>query len=146
MKKRIILASDHAGFKLKECIKNYLLKKRKNILDLGTENTDSVDYPDYAHTLSKKIVTGEVEKGILICGTGIGISIAANKNKGIRAALCCSEYHAEMSRQHNDANIISFGARVTNVKDMFRMIDIFLNTKFNAGRHKKRVEKIENNE
>ena len=143
---KIGIASDHAAYNEKSEIIKFLNKKDYEVTDYGCNSEDSVDYPNYAHILSKKIVKGEVEKGILICGTGIGISIAANKNKGIRAALCCNEYHAEMSRQHNDANIIAFGARVTNVKEMFRMIDVFLNTEFNAGRHKKRVDKIENNE
>ena len=140
---KIGIASDHAAFNEKSELIHFLRNKGFEVSDFGCNSEDSVDYPDYAHALSNKIITNEVDKGILICGTGIGISIAANKNRGIRAALCCTEYHAEMSRKHNDANIIAFGARVSNIKDMFRMADIFLNTAFEAGRHKSRVEKIE---
>ena len=142
---KIGIASDHAAFNEKSEIIHFLESKEFEVFDFGCNSEDSVDYPDYAHILSNKIITNKVDKGILICGTGIGISIAANKNKGIRAALCCNEYHAEMSRKHNDANIIAFGARVSNIKDMFRMTDIFLNTDFEAGRHKDRVKKIEGN-
>lgn len=143
---KIGIGSDHAAFNEKSEIIQFLEDKDYQVIDFGCHSEDSVDYPDYAHILSNKIIDNEVDKGILICGTGIGISIAANKNKGIRAALCCNEYHAEMSRKHNDANIIAFGARVTSIKDMLRMTDIFLNTDFSAGRHQERVEKIENNE
>ena len=143
---KIGIGSDHAAFNEKSEIIQFLENKGYQVVDFGCHSEDWVDYPDYAHILSNKIIDSEVDRGILICGTGIGISIAANKNKGIRAALCCNEYHAEMSRKHNDANIIAFGARVTSIKDMFRMTEIFLNTNFSAGRHQERVQKIENNE
>ena len=143
---KIGIACDHAAFDEKLELIDFLKNKGFQVLDFGCNSKDSVDYPDYAHILSNKIITNEVEKGILICGTGIGISIAANRNKGIRAALCCNEYHAEMSRKHNNANIIAFGARITSLKDMFRMTDIFLNTDFEGGRHEDRIKKIESNE
>ena len=138
------IGCDHAAFKEKSLLIEYLKKSNYKIVDFGCNSSESVDYPDYAHMLSKSLISKEIDKGVLICGSGIGISIAANKNKGIRAALCCSEFHAEMSRKHNDANIIAFGARVTDIKDMQSMINIFLITNFEGGRHLKRVNKIEN--
>ena len=141
--KKVFLASDHAGFLLKEVISKFLKKKGIKILDLGPKNENSVDYPDYAHALSEELINKKINMGILICGSGIGISIAANKNRGIRAALCCTTFHAEMSRKHNDANVIAFGARATDIKTMYRMTDIFLNTKFEGGRHQTRIDKIE---
>ena len=143
---KVGIASDHAGFNEKNQIIKFLENKNIEIIDFGCKSEESVDYPDYGHLLSKSLIRKEIDKGILIWGTGIGISIAANKNKGIRAALCCNEFHAEMSRKHNDANIIAFGSRTTDVKNMFRMIDIFLNTDFEAGRHLDRLNKIENYE
>jgi len=137
------IGSDHAAFTEKTSLIKYLEDNNHSVIDFGCNSNDSVDYPDYAHLLSKAIINNEVEMGILICGTGIGISIAANKNKGIRAALCCTNFHAEMSRKHNDANIIAFGARVTDIKSMYRMVDIFFNTDFEGGRHQNRIEKIE---
>ena len=110
---KVILASDHAGFKLKEEIKKFLIKKRKNVLDLGTKNTNSVDYPDYAHLLSKKMKKSRNQFGILVCGSGIGMSIAANKHKNIRAALCYSMKSARLCRQHNNANVMTIGSRLT---------------------------------
>jgi len=107
---KVILASDHAGFKLKEEIKKFLIKKRKKVLDLGTKNTSSVDYPDYAHLLSKKMKKSKNQFGILICGSGIGMSMAANKHKYIRAALCYSIKSTQLSRQHNNANVMAIGA------------------------------------
>ena len=141
---KIGIASDHAAFKEKQDIIKFLKRKNKNVVDFGCHSEKSVDYPDYAHSLSKAILESDIDKGILICGTGIGVSIAANKNKGIRAALCTSVFHAEMARKHNDANIITFGARTTEYKNICEMIEIFLVTKFEYGRHQKRVEKIEN--
>ena len=138
------IGSDHAAFNEKSQLIEYLRMKNIKSIDFGCSSNNSVDYPDYAHALSKALISNKIDIGILICGTGIGISIAANKNKGIRAALCCNEYHAEMSRKHNDANVIAFGARVTDIKDMYRMVDIFVNTDFEGGRHLNRVNKIEN--
>ena len=140
--KIIFLASDHAGFKLKEEIKKYLVKKRGLVLDLGTKNTDSVDYPDFAHRLSKKIKKNEKTLGVLVCGSGIGMDMAANRHKNVRAALCYSIKSAKLSREHNDANVITLGARLTNKKLAIKCISTFINTKFKGGRHLRRVKKI----
>ena len=140
--KIIVLASDHAGFKLKEIVKFFLLKKGKKVLDLGTKNIDRVDYPDYAHKLSKKINNKNNNFGILICGSGIGMAMAANKNKNIRAALCYNEKSSIFSRKHNNANVITLGSRFIKKKMALKCIDLFINTKFDGGRHLKRVKKI----
>ena len=139
---KVILASDHAGFKLKEEIKKFLIKKRKRVLDLGTKNTSSVDYPDFAHLLSKKMQKSENQFGILICGSGAGMSMTANKHKNIRAALCYSKKSAKLSREHNNANVISIGARLTKRKLALECINTFLKTKFKGGRHLRRIKKI----
>jgi len=140
---RIAIGCDHAAFKEKLALIRYLEDNNISVRDFGCHSESSADYPDYAHAVCKEIQNSNFDLGILICGSGIGISIAANRNKGIRAALCCSEFHAEMSRKHNDANIIALGARTTTVDNMIKMINIFLNTNFKGGRHQKRVEKIE---
>ena len=140
--KKVILASDHAGFKLKEEIKKFLIKKRKKVLDLGTKNTNSVDYPDYAHLLSKKMKKDKNQFGILICGSGTGMSMAANKHKNIRAALSYNTKSAKLSRLHNNANVITLGSRLTKKSVALKCINIFLNTKFEGGRHTKRLKKI----
>lgn len=138
----IALGSDHGGYKLKEAVKKYLDIKGIDYNDFGTFSEDSVDYPIYAQKVANSILNGECEKGILCCGTGIGISIAANKIKGIRAAVCSDEFCAEMCRRHNDANIISFGGRVISEEKCLAMTDIFLNTEFEGGRHEKRIDQI----
>ena len=138
----VILASDHAGFKLKEEIKKFLIKKRKKVLDLGTKNTISVDYPDYAHLLSKKMKKSKNQFGILICGTGVGMSMAANKHKNIRAALCYNIKSTKLSRQHNNANVMTIGARLTKKKIVLKCISTFLKTDFDRGRHLRRIKKI----
>ncbi len=140
--KKIVLASDHAGFKLKENIKFYLRKKMNKVIDLGTNSTDSVDYPDYAHLLSKKMKKNNNQFGILICGTGIGMDITANRHKNIRAALCYNVKSAKLSREHNNANVITLGARLTKKKVALKCINVFLNTDFKGGRHLKRIKKI----
>ena len=140
--KRVILASDHAGFKLKEEIKKFLIKKRKKVLDLGTKNTSSVDYPDYAHLLSKKMKKTENQFGILICGSGTGMSMTANKHKNIRAALCYDIKSAKLSRQHNNANVMTLGARLIKKNIAFKCVSTFLKTDFDGGRHQRRVKKI----
>ena len=139
---KVILASDHAGFKLKEEIKKFLIKKRKKVLDLGTKNTSSVDYPDYAHLLSKKIKKSENQFGILICGSGIGMSMAANKHKNIRAALCYDTKSTKLSRQHNNANVMTIGARLIKKNIALKCVSTFLETDFNRGRHLRRIKKI----
>ena len=137
----IVIASDHAGYKLKESIKKFLTKKRKIVIDLGPNNENSVDYPDFAHLLSKK-VNGDKKFGILVCGSGIGMNMAANRHKNIRAALCYDIKSTILSRQHNNANVISIGARLTKEKVALRCINAFIKTKFKGGRHLRRVKKI----
>ena len=139
---KVILASDHAGFKLKEEIKKFLIKKRKKVLDLGTKNTNSVDYPDYAHLLSKKMRNNKNQFGILICGSGIGMVMTANKHKNIRAALCYNLKSAKLSREHNNANVMALGSRLIKTSTAIKCVNTFLKTKFDGGRHLKRVKKI----
>ena len=140
--KKVVLASDHAGFKLKEEIKKFLIKKKGKVLDLGTKNTNSVDYPDYAHLLSKKMNKTENQFGILICGSGTGMSMAANKHKKIRAALCYDIKSAKLSRQHNNANVMTIGARLIKKNIAFKCVSTFLKTDFEGGRHLRRTKKI----
>ena len=140
--KRVIIASDHAGFKLKEEIKKYLIKKRKKVLDLGTKNTSSVDYPDFAHHLSKKMKKPGNQFGILICGSGTGMSMVANKHKNIRAALCYNTKSTKLSRQHNNANVMTIGARLTKKNVALKCVSTFLSTDFVGGRHLRRIKKI----
>ena len=140
--KRVVLASDHAGFNLKEEIKKFLIKKRKEVLDLGTKNAKSVDYPDYAHLLSRKMKNDKNQLGILICGSGTGMSMAANKHKNIRAALCYDTKSAKLSRLHNNANVMTIGSRLIKKKVALKCVDTFLNTNFDGGRHIRRVKKI----
>ncbi len=138
----IAVGSDHAGFPLKQEIMKYLESKGLDYKDFGTYNCDSADYPDFGKAVGKAVAAGECEKGILVCGTGIGISIAANKVKGVRCAACSETFSAEMSRLHNDANIIAVGARVVGVGLALKIIETFLNTGFEGGRHARRVDKI----
>ena len=140
---RIAIGCDHAAFNEKLALIEKISDSSIEIQDFGCLSEDSVDYPDFAHTVCREMEKNDFDYGILICGSGIGISIAANKNKGIRAALCTSDFHAEMSRRHNNANIIALGARVTSIEDMVNMVNIFINTDFEGGRHQNRVEKIE---
>ena len=140
--KKIFISSDHAGFNLKEQIK----KKFENkylFQDLGTHSSKvSVNYPDYAHKLCKKVKNNSKNMGILVCGSGMGMSMAANRHKKIRAAVCYSVKNTKLSRLHNDANIITLGSRLTNKNTAFKCIETFVNTKFEGGRHKKRVKNI----
>ena len=140
--KTIVIASDHAGFKLKEFIKRFLLKKGKKVLDLGTKNNNSVDYPDFAHLLSKKMKNNVNQFGVLICGSGIGMDMTANKHKNIRAALCYNLKSTRLSRKHNNANVMTLGARLTKKNVALKCVDAFLNTKFKGGRHLRRIKKI----
>ena len=140
--KRVVLASDHAGFNLKEEIKKFLIKKRNEVLDLGTKNSQSVDYPDYAHLLSRKMRNDKNQFGILICGSGTGMSMAANKHKNIRAALCYDAKSTKLSRLHNNANVMTIGSRLIKKKVALKCVDTFLNTNFDGGRHVRRVKKI----
>ena len=140
--KRVLLASDHAGFKLKDKIKRFLIKKGNTVLDLGTKNINSVDYPDYAHLLSKKMKNDKNQAGILICGSGIGMVMTANKHKNIRAALCYNTKSTKLSRQHNNANVMTIGARLIKEKTALMCVSTFLKTEFVGGRHIKRIKKI----
>ncbi len=139
----IALASDHAGFELKEAIKKHLLDSNYDIVDFGTNSEVSVDYPAFARKAAQAVASGQCDKGIVCCGTGIGVSIVANKIKGIRCALCTNEFTAEMSKKHNNANMVAFGARVSDQELVIRMVDIWLNTQFEEGRHQRRVDQIE---
>ena len=140
--KKIFISSDHAGFNLKEQIKKKFFKKYK-FQDLGTNNSKkSVNYPDYAHKLCKKVSANSKNIGILVCGSGMGMSMAANKHKKIRAAVCYSVKNTKLSRLHNNANIITLGSRLTKKNTAFKCIDTFIDTKFEGGRHTKRVKKI----
>lgn len=138
----IALGCDHGGFALKQSVKKYLDEKGLAYQDYGTYTEESCDYPVYGEAVAKAIVNGECDRGIIICGTGIGISIAANKVKGIRAAVCHNEFTAQMAREHNNAQILSMGARVLEEDLALRMVEIFLNTEFAGGRHENRVNKL----
>ncbi len=140
--KKIFISSDHAGFKLKEIIKIYLSKKKLSFQDLGPNNGNKVDYPDYAHKVAKKVNINKNNVGILVCGSGTGMNIAANKHKKVRAAQCFNIKSTKLSRLHNDANIITLGARLISKKNALKFVSIFLNTNFDGGRHLKRVKKI----
>ena len=140
--RKIFIASDHAGFDLKVVIKKYLSKKKLAFQDLGPENDKRVDYPVYAHNVAKKVKVNNNNVGILICGSGTGMNITANKHKNIRAAQCFNLKSTKLSRLHNDANIITLGSRLLNKKNALNFVNVFLNTKFEGGRHLKRVKKI----
>jgi len=145
--RKIVLAADHGGFKLKEEIKTYLKEfKDLEVTDLGTNSEESVDYPNYGVKAGKAVASGQAEAGIIFCGTGIGISIAANKVKGIRAANCVTPFMAEMSRKHNNANILALGGRIVDLKTAQEIVKLFLETPFEGGRHEKRVMQITQSE
>ncbi|MGE4545883.1 MAG: ribose 5-phosphate isomerase B [Pedobacter sp.] len=137
-----IIASDHGGLELKESIKAYLENRGIEVRDLGTNNGDSVDYPDFGERVGKAISTGEADKGILICGTGIGMSIVANKFPGVRAALIWDGFTARMSKEHNNANIIVMGGRMLTAENAKEMVGVWLDAEFEGGRHQKRLDKI----
>ncbi len=140
---KIAIASDHGGFELKQELIRHYADLGIILQDLGTYNTDSCDYPDAAKKMAETILNRQAELGILICGTGIGISIAANRYHGIRAALLYDDFTAEMAKKHNNANVIVFGGRTMQVSDVVRRIGIFMQTEFEGGRHNRRIEKIE---
>jgi ribose 5-phosphate isomerase B len=141
--KKIIIGSDHAGFQMKEFIKSELEKSGIEIKDVGTYGTDSVDYPVFAGRVAKAVSDGEIEKGILICGSGIGVSMTANRFKGVRAALCMTEEMAMLSRQHNDANILVIAGRITTEETASAILRAWLSTDFEGGRHEKRIKLID---
>lgn len=138
----IAIGADHGGFELKEHIKKHLDELGLEYKDYGTYSEESVDYPDCAKPVCEAVMDGTAEKGILICGTGIGISIAANKHKGIRAALCSDVYSAKMTKVHNNANVICLGGRVTGRELAFMIVDAWLNAEYEGGRHQARIDKI----
>ena len=140
--KKIFISSDHAGYKLKESIKHYLDKKKITYNDLGPNNINRVDYPDYAHKVAKKVKKNKNNIGILICGSGTGMNMAANKHKNIRAAQCFNLKSTKLSRLHNDANIITLGSRLLTKKNALSFVGVFLKTKFEGGRHSTRIKKI----
>ena len=140
--KKIFVSSDHAGFALKKKVLNFLKKKKLSFQDLGPFSDKSVDYPLYAHKLAKNVKKNKRNVGILICGSGTGMNIAANKHRNIRAAQCFSVKSTKLSRLHNDANVITLGSRLISKKNALKYISVFLNTKFEGGRHLRRVKKI----
>ena len=140
--KKIFISSDHAGFNLKESIKIYLKRKKLNFKDLGPISDSRVDYPDYAHKVARRVKLSKNNVGILVCGSGTGMNIAANKHKNIRAAQCFNLKSTKLSRLHNDANIITIGSRLITKKNALKFVSVFLNTKFDGGRHLRRVKKI----
>ena len=140
--KKIFISSDHAGYKLKEEIKSHLSKKKISFLDIGPHNDNRVDYPDFAHKVARKVKANKNNIGILVCGSGMGMNIAANRHKNIRAAQCFNLKSTKLSRLHNDANIITLGSRLLNKKLALTCVIAFLNTKFEGGRHLKRIKKI----
>jgi RpiB/LacA/LacB family sugar-phosphate isomerase len=139
----ILFASDHAGFELKELLAEHARESGHEVLDLGPANEDPVDYPDYAHDLARRIAAGDAERGVLICGTGIGMSMVANRHSRVRAALCHDAFTAELARRHNNANVLCMGGRTTGPGVAIQMLDIFLATPFDGGRHAKRVDKVD---
>lgn len=139
----IAIASDHGGFELKEKVKEHLRGRDVKFVDLGTNSTDSVDYPIYGKACAEAVASGKAERGIVICGTGIGISIAANKVKGIRCGLCTSVEMAQLTRQHNNANMLSMGGRILDDETAFAIVDAFLDTEFEGGRHQRRTDMLD---
>ena len=139
---KIALGNDHAAVEMKEFVKAYLEEKGSEVLNLGTDTHDSVDYPEYGAAVGRAVVGGDADLGIAICGSGVGISISANKIKGVRAVCCSEPYSARMSRQHNNANVLCFGARVIGQEMAKMIIDEWLAAEFQGGRHQKRVDKI----
>jgi len=140
--KKVLIASDHAGLNGKEAIKKTLDEMGVEYEDLGTNSLDSVDYPDYAERVAKGVASGEAERGILVCGSGIGMEIVANKVPGVRAALAWNEETAKLARQHNDANVVAVGERTTPQETIDKIVRAFLTTDFDGGRHERRIEKI----
>jgi ribose 5-phosphate isomerase B len=139
---RIALGADHAGYLLKDRIRQYISDRGHQVIDEGTNTSDSVDYPDYALKVAEDVTAGRAERGILVCGSGIGMAITANKVPGIRAANICSEYEAQMSREHNNLNVLTLGARILDENSAQHIVQIWLDTPFSGGRHSGRLDKI----
>lgn len=142
MNMKIAVASDHGGYKLKEYVKKYLRERNIEVLDFGTDSEESVDYPVFGKACAEAVAAGKADRGIVCCGTGIGISIAANKVKGIRCALCTDEHMAEMTRKHNDANMLAMGGRITDEETALKITRKWLDTEFEGGRHQRRVDML----
>ena len=140
---KIVVGSDHAAYELKEAIKEKLIGEGHEVIDVGCDSPESVDYPKYGHAVGRTVASGEAERGIAVCGSGIGISIACNKVPGIRAALCTSVEMAEMCRRHNNANVVCMGARMISQELAFDIIDTWMKTDFEAGKHLRRINEIE---
>ncbi len=140
---KIAVASDHGGYRLKEYLKKYLKEKGEEVIDLGTDSEGSVDYPVYGKACGEAVVSGKADRGIVCCGTGIGISIAANKVNGVRCALCTDVHMAEMSRKHNNANVLALGGRTTSDEEAEKITEAWLSTGFEGGRHQRRVNMLD---
>ena len=142
-KVRIAIGSDHAGYSVKQDLKKLLLSRGYDVEDFGCYSEESVDYPEFGRRVGEAVASGLSDRGVVVCGSGIGISIAANKVKDIRAALCFTEEYAKMSRLHNDSNVLALGSRMSGCDDPDKILDVWLNTDFEGGRHQERIEKIE---
>ena len=140
--KKLSIASDHAGFDLKEKIKKNLIKKKITVVDLGPKTDDSVDYPDFAKKVARNVASKKSKIGILVCGSGTGMAMSANKLKKIRAVVCYNQASTSLSRKQNDANILALGSRLTKNSTALRLVNVFLSTKFEGGRHLRRVKKV----
>jgi ribose 5-phosphate isomerase B len=138
----VSIGADHAGVELKDQLKQWLMSRGVTVKDVGTNSTESVDYPDYAAAVARDVVTGAAERGVLVCGTGLGMAIAANKFHGIRAVPIVDEASARLGREHNDANVIALGARITALEEAKELLRIFLETDYAGGRHQRRIDKI----
>ena len=139
---RVAVGADHAGYELKEKIKFHLVELGHAVEDCGTASSDSCDYPDFAHAVAGRVASGVAQRGILVCGSGIGMAIAANKTPGVRAANISSEYEARMSREHNDLNVLTMGSRILAEEQATAIVDVWLHTRFAGGRHQQRLEKL----
>ena len=143
---KIAIGNDHAGVQVKEKIKEHLIKKGHTVINKGYDGKESVDYPDYIHPVSLEVKEKKAQIGIIICGSGNGAAMTANKHKGVRAAICWSEEIAKLARQHNDANIISIPSRFLSEKEIINIVEVFIKTDFEGGRHKRRIDKIDGND
>ena len=139
----VAIAGDHGGFALKQRIREHLIERGIKIADLGTDSEESVDYPEFGKACAQAVASGKADRGIVICGTGIGISIAANRIRGMRCGLCTSVEMAELSRKHNNANMLAMGGRIMSVEDAIRITDAWLDTEFEGGRHSRRVDMLD---
>ena len=140
---KLAIASDHGGYELKENVKRYLESRDIHVIDLGTDSEESVDYPVFGKACAEAVASGEADRGIVCCGTGIGISIAANKIKGIRCALCTDVHMAKLSRQHNNANVLAMGGRTTDTETALAITEAWLDTEFEGGRHQRRIDMLD---